>query len=389
MPAPIPAILRSHPEYGAIYDWNGWAPKTQFARRLLAAEVMWALRKGGPVNHSQNAPEVLRQRMIRMGSVMARQPSKLAFSLLMRELAGQDPHVDYSIYGTFIGRETNGKRTKRLWALDHVDMPPDPYELAEDRKAPPPKPAAPALSEASAAHEQAALAALARLDGDEDPIARIKRISASEGARVVEGDERSRTLATLRERSANGTNGHGPPAVVDVELPPVELPPEVEAAGRERVDAVVRLETSERSDPLDGLLDGEASLAEKALAMMRLAGEVYTESLMRQAVAETAVTVAEAPAVADKDEQAERLGKAMEQVQILQKRLRDRSLDVEKANASAAAAQAALSGERVRREMAESNLQAIAKGDRVPDESGFRVLRKTMQEKPRTPAVAS
>lgn len=330
MPAPTPAFVREHPEFEAIcYDYQ-WPCDFYTRQRVAAAEVLWALKTKGAIYDDTNATKQLRIRLRKMkedGEYL--KLSEHGHRSILRKLADAG----------MIHWKVNGRQSVVLKLLTN-DLPANPFD-------------------ARCVHGQGASTCLrCRFDLDQKAAARH--------------------AAVQEEVKANGF-----PEPAPVEPEPVDPTPDPTPDAGPDVPAKVTVSLAPAADPLADLLAdySDKSLAEKALLMMRLAGDVFTEAMARSVVMD--VPEAQVPVVAIDDEQSARLAGALEEAARLRDQLRRAQEGKRAAEISAESAKAVVRSEREKNRILEHNMAAIAKGERVPDESGLRALNAMVREVPR------
>ena len=362
-----PKILKRMPELDPVVKWGGW-PEMMFAsRRVVIAEILWALKLGGPVVSPRSSRD-LRDRCVDLGAVEAARVSDATWFGLLGEMSrGSTATYKMPVY---ISRELNGKHTLRIeLAVGDDGLPPNPYEVYE---------------------------AVAKRPGRVAMKDALSRVAAFEPPDPGEGAAKLRSLLGIEEApSSNGDSGREEAAVVAsgeitytpaIEVPPVEAPV-VEDPPVECRSEIASLFAPERSALIDELVAKEdRSLADDARLLMRLAGDILTKSALA-AVAEPVFV--DVPADVSPDEDLDvvkgRLAVALEESARFRRAAEKAETQRQMAESALRKTEAALLAERERAEQLERNVDALLKGQRVPNESGFKALRGMAQERPRVP----
>jgi hypothetical protein len=111
------------PDPSGVLEWSHWNYKSHLARRLLAAQVVWTLKTGGPLEGDDTMTVLadrLRSRGVDLSGV-----SRIALSGLTAVLAHQG-NLTALTDVPLLRRRVHGRRTVHLSVLDGV-LPPDPF----------------------------------------------------------------------------------------------------------------------------------------------------------------------------------------------------------------------------------------------------------------------
>lgn len=113
-----------------VLDWPHWTYKSHFARRLLAAQVVWCLKLDGPLE-GHDTMNTLTDRLTGRGVDLS-EVSRIALSSLTADLAHQssaaskNPLTDVPL----LDRRVHGRRTIHLSAIGRA-FPPNPFPVDE------------------------------------------------------------------------------------------------------------------------------------------------------------------------------------------------------------------------------------------------------------------
>lgn len=330
----IESFRSQHPELDPVFEWPGWQRSQYSRRRLLIAEVCAVLRKHGPITNSHNGLRDMQALLEREGSLVIGEMSGTGFPAFLRDI---DEATLPDGRGTeskqkFIHREMAGKRTSAIHLIDGIDLPPDPFEL---RRA----------SEGAVSGAQ---------------------LARSEGERLLE-----RFGIRRPADDGEGIDDEDDGVVIDVMAEPE---PEPEPDPEPEEPFVLP------ASPAAALVDlSERSASENARLALHTVGDLLSQVYAMEAALDR-------PAADESDDVKERLADVLAECDRLRQKLTRETTQKNMAQAQVRATEAALRAEREKVVALEGNVERLLRGERVPNESGFRELRKLIQERPRVSA---
>lgn len=359
----------AYPELSPVFRWRPFdGSKCPHARRILICETYWELRENGPADSTKNAPAVLLERLRKRGCLGADGLSVPNFSAMLAHLDDRQSARAVIDLGGLIHRRVKGRMVQHVEAVvvPDEDVPPNPWVLRAEHA----ERAAKLERIKNEARERSMTRPVVRRDGDE---------IGEEGRALL--DKLKIPYTAPSEPVAVEEPVVEEPVVAEPEPAPVPVvvPEPVPVAALVESEPVEPLPAS----PLARLAEVEGrSMTDNVL----LAMSVVHELALQVSAAEVALASPPVEVVSDDGDVKERLAVALAEAERLRKEAQKAKTQAQMANAAARAAEAALRIERETCARLEKNVEALMRGERVANDSGFKALRALSTERPRVSA---